>query len=247
MKKDIIGLVAVRTESTRLSGKAFRDLNGKPLLENLVDRLMDTDYLDGFIVCTTDSPSDDTIEKFCKTKGVDCHRGEVKDVMGRFLGAAKKMPSEYVVRITGDNPLSDLVTMDLAFEYMKKNGGDYSRPDGVPLGTACEVIRTRSLEEIHDRTLSRDLTEYMTWFFEMAPFVKSILYKVEEKYYLPDLRVTVDYASDLEFLEQVFTNFNGNVPTLDQLILYCKKLGDYPRVVGDPKLADEIKSRIKFK
>ncbi|MBU1616426.1 MAG: hypothetical protein KKF06_01420, partial [Candidatus Margulisbacteria bacterium] len=168
MAKEIVGLVAVRTESTRLPGKAFRPLAGKPLLEVLVDRLLATKELDDFIICATVNPSDDKVEEFCLTKKVKCYRGEVKNVLDRFLGATSLVPSEYVVRITGDNPLTDFLTMRECFDYMKANQGDYSRQMGVPLGTACEVIRTEALRELSRRTLSHDLTEYMTYFFEMA-------------------------------------------------------------------------------
>jgi spore coat polysaccharide biosynthesis protein SpsF len=246
MKKEIIGLVAVRTASSRLNNKAFRIVNNKPLIAVLVDRLEKTEYLDGFIVCTTTLPGDDAIEEFCNKKGVMCHRGEVENVMGRFLGAAEKMPSEYLVRITGDNPLTDFDNMKLSFEYMKANDGDYSRPVGLPLGTACEIIRSDSLKELNRRTVSHDLTEYMTWFFEMAPFVKKTLYEVEEKYRLPDLRLTVDYESDIIFIESIFKEFNGDIKSLDSIVSYCKMLDDYPKVVNDIELMEKIKSKIKF-
>ncbi len=244
--KEIIGLVAVRSESTRLSGKAFRMLYGKPLIEHITDKLIATKHLDGFIICTTENTSDDKIEDFCKHKGVMCHRGSVKDVMGRFLGAVEKMPSRYLVRITGDNPLTDLDNMKLSFEHLKKHDGDYSRPVGVLLGTASEVIRTESLKELNRRTLSHDLTEYMTWFFEMAPFVKKTLYEVDDKYRMPDLRLTVDYQSDLEFIESIYDHFSGDVRSLDSIVAYCRQLKEYPNVVEDKALASEIKVKILF-
>jgi spore coat polysaccharide biosynthesis protein SpsF (cytidylyltransferase family) len=191
-------------------------------------------------------PGDDAIEDFCKKKNVLCHRGEVKDVMGRFLGASEKMPSEYLVRITGDNPLTDFENMKLSFEYMKENNGDYSRPVGLPLGTACEIIRTDSLKELYQRTVSHDLTEYMTWFFEMAPFIKKTLYAVEEKYRLPDLRLTVDYESDLKFIDSIFRYFNGEIVSLDRIVSYCKTLKNYPKVVDDVELMTKIRKKIKF-
>ncbi|MBI5698818.1 hypothetical protein HZC35_00720 [Candidatus Saganbacteria bacterium] len=245
MKKEIVGLVAVRTESTRLPNKAFRLLAGKPLLEVLVDRLIAARELDAFIVCTTVSPSDDKVEDFCCKKHVKCYRGEVNNVLGRFLGAVGLEPSEYVVRITGDNPLSDLETMRECFDHMKKHQGDYSRQIGVPLGTACEVVRTEALRELGRRTLSPDLTEYMTWFFEMAPFIKNTLYEVKPEQRFPELRLTVDYEADLVFLQKIFDHF-GRVPSLSEAVAYCRTLKAYPLVKDDPQGAAEIKSKIKF-
>ncbi len=246
MKREIVGLVAVRTASSRLTNKAFRLLGGRPIIEILVDRLKNTPYLDGVVICTTTLPGDDAIEEYCQKKGVLCHRGEEKNVLARFLGAADKMPSDYIVRITGDNPLSDFENMKLAFEYMKANNGDYARPIGLPLGTACEIVRAISLREIDQRTSSHDLTEYMTWFFELAPFIKNTLHEVKPEHYFPELRLTVDYESDLVFLQQLFDHF-GRVPNLSETVAYCRTLKEYPRVKDDPKAAEEIKSRIKFK
>ncbi|MFA6169594.1 MAG: hypothetical protein WCW67_02025 [Candidatus Margulisiibacteriota bacterium] len=246
MSKEIVGLVAVRTASSRLKNKAFKLLSGKPIIEILVDRLKATPYLDGFVICTTALSGDDAIEEFCKKKGVICYRGDDKNVLGRFLGAMERMPSDYVVRITGDNPLSDFENMKLAFEYMKANNGDYSRPVGLPLGTACEVIKTSALRELSRRTLSHDLTEYMTYFFEMAPFIKNTLYEVKPEHRFPELRLTVDYESDLIFIQKIFDHF-GRVPSLKEVVAYCKTLTEYPRVVNDPVAAAEIKNQIKFK
>ncbi|MBU0686398.1 MAG: hypothetical protein KKB81_00905 [Candidatus Margulisbacteria bacterium] len=245
--KEIVGLVAVRTESTRLPNKAFRLLNGKPLLEVLIDRLAETPYLDDFVICTTQSSADDKIENFCKEKQVKCYRGEVKNVLGRFIGASAMVPSEYVVRITGDNPLSDFYNMHQCFEYLKSKKADYSRPEGVPLGTACEVILTKALHELDDKSLAHDLSEYMTYFFELAPFIKDDLYQVEDQYNFPDLRLTVDYEKDLLFIQEIVKHFNGKIPALSEIVSYCRSLPDYPKVKSDAAMEAEIKSKIIFK
>jgi len=245
--KEIVGLVAVRTESTRLPNKAFRLLNDKPLLEVLIDRLTQTKYLDDFIICTTKNPSDDKIEAFCNKKQVKCYRGDVKNVLGRFIGASASVPSEYVVRITGDNPLSDFYNMHQCFEYLKLKRADYSRPEGVPLGTACEVIRTKALHELNDKSLAPDLSEYMTYFFELAPFIKDDLYQVEDQYNFPELRLTVDYEKDLLFIQEIVKHFNGKIPALSEIIAYCRSLSYYPKVKSNPAMAEEIKNKIIFR
>jgi spore coat polysaccharide biosynthesis protein SpsF (cytidylyltransferase family) len=245
--KDIIGLVAVRCDSTRLLNKAFRLINGVPMLEVLVDRLIETPYLDDFIVCTTSGRSDDRIETFCKNKKVKLFRGEEKNVLGRFVGAARDLPSEYVVRITGDNPLSNFDTMHQCHEQLRITKADYSRPVGVPMGTACEVIRTKALYELNERTLSPELSEYMTYFFELADFIRVELFKVTNEYYFPELSLTVDYESDLEFLNQVVEFFDGQIPALPHVINYCRSLTNYPKSADNKKLKQDIKNKIKFR
>lgn len=244
--KKIIGLVAVRTESTRLKNKAFSRILGKPIIEILIDRLKETPYLDDFIICTTELESDNDLEQFCKIKNVKCFRGESKNVLKRFVDASRLNPSNYIVRITGDNPLTDFESMHECFLYMESKGFDYSRPIGVPYGTAAEVIRTKSLYELLERSLTSDMSEYMTYFFELAPFIKSALYKVDKDIYLPELRLTIDYENDLLFVKKLIENFDGRVPPLKKIVEYCCSLDNYPKVYFDKKKEDGIKKMIKF-
>jgi len=246
--KDIVGLVAVRSDSTRLPRKAFRKIQGKNLIDVLIDRLEDTDYLDDFIICTTTKQSDNAIEDLCKNRGVKYFRGSEKDVLSRFINASEIVPSKYVSRITGDNPLSDFEQMHKCYRFVVKNNLDYSRPDGVPCGTAIEVIRADALKQLKSMTLTPELTEYMTFFFEQAPFIKWDLYAVSDSVKMPDLRLTVDYEEDLNFINKILDDFE-HFPTLEEIVSYCKKLDSYPNALEkfDFKKLDKIRESIKFK
>ncbi len=245
--KEIIGLVAVRSQSSRLKNKAFREIAGRPILKILIDRLKETPYLDDFVVCTTLLPADDSIDKFCHKENVKCFRGENYNVLKRFVDASRVYPAEFVVRITGDNPLTDFAAVWESFQLIKAKGADYSRPIGVPVGTAAEVIRTKALYSLYERSLTPELSEYMTYFFELAPFIKSELFQVGPDLWLPDLRLTIDYEKDLLVIEGLIKEFHNTIPALKEIIVYYKKVGDYPKFETDLKSAGEIKSKIKFK
>lgn len=246
--KNIVGLIAVRTDSSRLKNKAFRQIHGKAIIDILIDRLIETPYLDSFIICTTTNSLDNIIEQLCTKRGVRCFRGDEKDILLRFINASKMIPSYYVARITGDNPLSDFEQMHKCYHFSKENNLDYSRPSGVPLGTAVEVIKTSALKEMHEKALTPELSEYMTYFFELAPFIKSKLYEVEESVKMPDLRLTVDYEEDLVFLNQLIDHFN-KIPSLKEIVTYCKTIKNYPNTEfhADNEKMKNIKNAIKFK
>lgn len=245
--KEIIGLIAVRTDSTRLPGKAFRLIGGKPLIQILLERIGNTPYLDDFIVCTTTNCSDDELAEFCSKRDIKVVRGETENVLGRFVKASMGYPSKFIVRITGDNPLTDFQIMHETFENLKSKNADYSRPVGVPLGTACEIIRTSALYELHERTLSPEMTEYMTYFFELAPFISVVLYEAAGEVRFPDLRLTVDYENDLDFMEKIINHFGGAVVPLKEIVSYCRTLKSYSKYNHDFQLEDEIKKQIRFK
>lgn len=244
--KTIIGLVAVRSGSTRLPNKAFLDLCGQPMLGVLIDRLQRTDALDDVVVCTTTAPADDRIEQFCRDRGVACFRGEVSNVLKRFTDALAVHPAQYAVRITGDNPLTDFETMKEAFAYIRSQGGDYTRQVGVPVGTACEIIRAEKLRELLRRTPSAELTEYMTYFFEMAPFIKNTLYRVGPDVTFPDLRLTIDYQADLDNVANMIRDHGNAIPPLSEIVTYFRRKPDYPRVTVNLADVETIKQQIRF-
>jgi spore coat polysaccharide biosynthesis protein SpsF len=61
-------IIQARMGSTRLPGKVLMDVNGKSILENLLDRLSPAKGVDEIIVATTNLPEDDAIESFAQTK-----------------------------------------------------------------------------------------------------------------------------------------------------------------------------------
>jgi len=246
--KDLVGLVAVRTSSTRLKNKAFRKINGREIINILIDRLLKTPYLDDFVICTTKNPKDDSIERLCLKRGIKCFRGDEKNILSRFINASKIAPSKYVARITGDNPLSDFKQMYNCFKFVLEKDLDYSKPEGIPYGTSIEIIKYSSLKDIYKKTLTPELSEYMTYFFELADFIKKEPYHVSSKIRMPDLRLTIDYEEDIEFINKLIRHFK-RIPELEEIVTYCKQLDNYPKADFrlDYNKISKIKNSIKFK
>lgn len=241
----LLGLVAVRMTSKRLPRKAFRTIGSKTILEIIVEKLKVSGF-DDFVICTTLEKQDSEIASWCDSLGVHCFRGEVDNVMKRFLDCAQLFPSEYIVRVTGDNPFTDFPSAMEMFETMKYEKADYARQMGVPLGTACEIIRLTALKELHERSRRPDLSEYMTYFFEKAPFIKKIFYEVGPALRMPDLRLTIDYERDLEFANTLVSHFKGKIPKLEEIVSHCSSLVNYPRHVEDLSVLSTIKNQIEF-
>ena len=77
-------IVQARMTSERLPGKVLQNVNGKPMLQYLLERLSKSQYLSDVVVATSDLPSDDPIMKFCLGKGFSCFRGSLANVAERF-------------------------------------------------------------------------------------------------------------------------------------------------------------------
>ena len=60
-----LGIIQVRMGSVRLPGKVLKEIQGKPILELLLDRLAFSTKLDQIIIATTKNIEDNVINEIC--------------------------------------------------------------------------------------------------------------------------------------------------------------------------------------
>ena len=106
-------LVTARMASARCPGKALMELlPGEPLLAVLIARMRTSKAVDEVSLATSVNPENDPIADLGRSLGVRVFRGDEDDVLKRHVGAARQFDADHVVRVTGDNPLTDVGTMD---------------------------------------------------------------------------------------------------------------------------------------
>src|SRR5687768_1784927 len=93
--------------SSRLPGKVLTDINGRPALLRLLERLQRAQTLDAIVVATTTKPADDELARAVEAAGFPCFRGSEDDVLARIVGAHRMMGTDLIVGITGDCTLVD--------------------------------------------------------------------------------------------------------------------------------------------
>ena len=122
-KDRVVNLVAVRLKSTRLPGKALLLLQGKPVLGHLMDRVSRSNIPEKTVICTSTHSQDDAICEFAMTNNSSFFRGHPENVLLRFIEAAEEHSASHIVRITGDNPLTDPFLIDEMIEKHKNYTG----------------------------------------------------------------------------------------------------------------------------
>jgi spore coat polysaccharide biosynthesis protein SpsF len=209
--------VAARMKSTRCPGKALADLYGKPLIIRLFERISKAEYPYRAILCTSTHKDDDILAQTCEDAGIEVFRGSEDDVMDRFLKVARHYKTENVIRVTGDNPLTDYVLMDkMAKEHLIERP-DYTKASGMPAGTKCEIISVDALEHLHQQLKEESVevdTEYMTYDLHRLEKIMEFQSTLGRE----DLSFTVDYPSQLEDVQQIFNKYKGNPPTIEKII-----------------------------
>lgn len=205
MKVDVI--LQARMGSTRLRGKVLEKVMDKPLLFYEVERLRRSRATDALIVATTHLAEDDAIEKFCQQEEIACYRGEVDDVLARYLGAARQYGSEAIVRVSGDCPLIDPVILDRVVDHFKKHADrlDYVSNTFIrtyPRGMDVEVFSKETLETIAKEAHLPEEREHVTVYISRH-LDKFRTDQVEEKVDHSSLRLTVDTPEDFTLIKNI--------------------------------------------
>jgi spore coat polysaccharide biosynthesis protein SpsF len=147
------------------------------------------------------------------------------------------------VRVTGDNPLTDLETMEHLVElHLQGGGADYTYVpgDALLMGILSEVISARALEQSWERGEARHRSELVTLYVkEHHADFKIRLGELAPELYRPQLRLTVDEAEDVELMQAVFARLQqpGQVLTTRAAIALLER---------EPQLAD-INARLRHK
>lgn len=130
--------------SRRLPGKSLRPLAGRPALAYVLERLAHAESLDLIVVATSSDGADDAIARFCRAEGVQCHRGPLDDVAGRFGEVVDRFGLEEFVRISGDSPFLDQRLVDRAVKLFTETEVALVTnvfPRSFPHGQSVEVLR----------------------------------------------------------------------------------------------------------
>lgn len=204
--------IAVRMNSSRLPGKALIEVNGKPLLGHLLDRLSNCNNVNKLVVATTNLSEDDEINEYCHERGVSCHRGPVSDVLKRLTLTYVTEGADICVIAYGDGPLMDPGIVDHAVKLYKRFGiFDFVGNDlktTYPGGMEVEVFGIDSLQRAEEMCDDIEIREHGTLFLRQNPEIFR-LYNFEAQYPLrrPDLSLEVDVPADLLVIKKIMQHF----------------------------------------
>jgi spore coat polysaccharide biosynthesis protein SpsF (cytidylyltransferase family) len=200
-------VVGARMASARYPGKALVPLAGRPLLEVLLDRLRAAGGVDGVALATSDRPENDVLAETAHRLGVFAFRGHEDDVLRRYVDCAHALGAAHVVRVTADNPLTDIETLERLVRLHLERGADYTYVPGEALlmGILSEVISTAALERAWERGQGRHRSELMTLYIKEHPheFVVATA-ELPAGLLRPGYRLTVDEPEDVALMQALF-------------------------------------------
>jgi len=193
--------------SERCPGKVMAPLAGKPLLIHLLERLASIGGKRAIVVATSVSSENDVLVEAAETHGVKTFRGDEDDVLGRLLALCRELGAEHLVRVTGDNPLTDLPLIETLVALHLKEDSDYTYVpgDALLMGILTEVISRRALETSHRDGEDRHRSELVTLYIKENPEKFRIARaELPKELYRPHYRLTVDEPDDLVLMGRIF-------------------------------------------
>lgn len=164
-------VVAARTASSRLPGKALLPLGGVPMVIFLLRRLRGL-ASGRVILATSDLPQDDALAARVSEEGVAVYRGSQEDVVARYVGAAKQFGFETVGRVTADCPFVDANLVDWCVGQTPEFGDyDLATTKGqFPVGLDIEFYSADRMAALHaEDVLSMAEREHLTLHFYNHP------------------------------------------------------------------------------
>ncbi len=149
-------LIIGRLKSTRLPKKLLLDIQGRPILAHMFDRIKQCKRIDEIIICTSTNPKDDPLKDLAKQENISIFRGDENDVVKRLYDAAMHFNLDYITHITADCPFVDHVYTDKVVEAYEKTGADLIRALKLPHGAFCYGIKPDALKKVIEIKNSND-------------------------------------------------------------------------------------------
>ena len=207
MSARVMIVVSARMASSRCPGKALASLAGRPLLEVLLTRMGTVAGVEGVVLATSANAENDVLVDLARGLGLEVFRGDEEDVLRRHLECARSTGADHVVRVTGDNPLTDVETTESLVALHRRAGADYTYVpgDALLMGILSEVVSRRALERSWERGEARHRSELVTLYIKEHPqeFAIATL-RLAPALYRPDYRLTVDEPADVELMQALF-------------------------------------------
>jgi spore coat polysaccharide biosynthesis protein SpsF len=218
-------VIQARMGSTRLPGKVLRLIAGRPLLAHVTGRLALLRHQATAVVATSTLVQDDAIEDWCRANGVTCFRGDEQDVLDRYLRCAEASGFTRIVRLTADNPFTDIVELDRLIDLQASAGLDYAHSFGMmPIGVGAEIFTLDALRRSHREGLAAHHREHVNEYMQEHPEIfRSAALDVPVAKRAPGLRLTVDTEDDWQRADMLAAQAGHSWLDTEEAMALCSR------------------------
>lgn len=218
--------VTARLGSTRLARKHLLEVQGRPLLSFLIERIkkeFEAELEEGssvIVICTSDCPENRAFERLAD-QNVTVFYGSNDNIPLRHLQAAEELDVTHIISIDGDDILCSAQGMRQVYGALLE-GHEYVCITNLPLGMNSSGYSKIFLEGSVENFKDKKLETGWTWLFD--PRKKHII-PIDFPYQHDLLRFTLDYKEDYEFFKRIIEEIGDNIFTISdqELVKYVLK------------------------
>lgn len=213
-------IVQARMGSERLPGKVMREIIGVPMIGIQLKRLI----ISGLkvVVATSKEKENDKLCEYVSSLGIDVFRGSEENVLERFYKTAKKFNSDFIIRVTGDNPLIDgkfiQQTLNDISEFSDRFYISTGRSKTFPVGMSFEAFPFGLLEEANFNTKSKAEKEHVTPYMHQNIPGNIEINAIKNSEDKSNIRLTVDTEDDFKLIKTLIEKFNCHKKNMLEII-----------------------------
>ncbi|MBT7790675.1 MAG: NTP transferase domain-containing protein, partial [Calditrichaeota bacterium] len=215
-----IAIILARLNSSRLPRKQLRLINGKPMIDHIIERLSEVKGIDQLILATGPKEENEDLARQVHSYGIKTFfDDDVNDVTGRIARAGECFKAGFIVTVSGDCPLIDPEFIQRGIALLKDSEADFVYVDHLKYKCLHEGI------EFHTKENWETLDELSsTWYHKEHP--GSVLKEGNHsfrgaeitprvEFQRHDFRMSVDTRSDLFFMNQIYQELSSDDKIVD--------------------------------
>jgi spore coat polysaccharide biosynthesis protein SpsF (cytidylyltransferase family) len=214
----VVAILQQRMGSKRLPGKALLPLAGKPMTENIIERVKRAKRLDHVVLAVP--PQDENAFAWMPCR-VHAPLVDENDLVARYLTVAERCHADIVVRVPCDNPCIQSEFIDQAVEaYLTCDVTFYSNTTAkvgkmYVDGVGAEVFSVSRLKILDYETRNRECYRDAIYREHPHRYFNYILPKA-------DIRLDVNTQEDYDFINGIYEMFGHNNFHVNDVVAYLE-------------------------
>ena len=214
--------------SKRLPGKVMIDLEDKPVVWHIYNRLHNCKSLDNVIISTGDKKHNLHIINFARKNKIPIYVGSENDLISRLYNTAKNFEADALVRITSDCPFVDPQLVDKLVNRFKRSKKydiiTNCQIHTFPHGLEVEVYSQKILKHLWKKIKDKKLREWFPLYVQQNSKQFNIL-NIKNKIDQSKIRLTLDYPKDLVLVKKIYKELydEKKVFLLKDILNFLKK------------------------
>jgi len=203
----VLAVIVARLNSSRLPNKALLDINGKPAIEHLFNRILlaqQKGFVDTVAFCTTVNAEDEKLVEVAQRYPFKIYRGSEENVLSRMMLAIDdNNDHDLVLRITGDDLLVDPEYIHETVAYHLQMNAHYTDAKKLPSGVEVEVFDAFTLKLLAELLKDSSGSEYLTNYIRNNEDQFTTASLPVEETHSRRYRLTLDTPEDYQVIRQL--------------------------------------------